>query len=165
MDRGVARHQNQSHGRPPKRSRLRGLVAIAMMSSVALGGAAWASSWMTDADLNQTFRGITIDGTYANGLTFRERYGEDGSVDYRESDGRTLTGHWSVVAGAFCTIYTLSGTGGCFRVRRLSANCFTFYFQARSEAEVARPEPGKPAWTARGWRIDQPATCNETPVV
>jgi hypothetical protein len=116
-------------------------------------------AWMGDADIRRAFAGQTIDGHYANGQTFTESYLAGGRIDYREQ-ARTLTGRWSVEAGTFCTIYDTSPTGGCFRVRQLSANCYEFYFVARDESEaVARP--GKPSWTARGWHNDKRSTCEE----
>lgn len=141
------------------------LLAAFAAGLAALPAATFADDWMDDAALRRTFGGVTIDGVYASGLTFREQYMASGNLDYRESGGRTLHGHWSVVSGTWCTIYTVSNTGGCFKVRRISANCYEFYFQTRTEAEAARPDPGKPSWTARAWLIGPPPTCREAPVV
>jgi hypothetical protein len=121
--------------------------------------------WMSADALRATFTPAVIEGVYANGLSFREDYRTDGSLDYSEAGGRALTGRWSVVADTFCTIYTTSGTGGCFRVRQVGANCYEFYFQARTEAEAAAPDPGKPSWTARAWLASRAPTCREAPVV
>ena len=46
---------------------------------------------------------------------------------------RECGGHWSVASGTFCTIYDDDPTGGCFRVQKTGANCFEFYFVARTE--------------------------------
>ena len=50
-----------------------------------------------------------------------------------------MTGRWSVVADTFCTIYDGSKTGGCFRVRRVSANCYEIigrYYNARYQTNI-----------------------------
>jgi len=112
---------------------------------------------MSEADLDATFRGQSIDGHYDDGDTFQETYRADGSVSYRDTR-RTSGGKWSVQAGTFCTIYDGDPAGGCYRVRRQSENCFEFFFVARTEAE-ARRDPRKPAWTARGWFSGKPSTC------
>ncbi len=135
------------------------------LGAIALSLAARADDWMGDSELRQTFAGATIDGVYASGLTFREQYMATGKLDYREAGGRTLNGHWSVVSGTWCTIYTVSNTGGCFKVKRVSANCYEFHFQTRTEEEARQPEPGVPSWTARAWLVGPQPTCSEAPVV
>lgn len=113
--------------------------------------------WMTDADLTATFAGRDIAGEYENGDAFQETYAADGSVRYADAH-RASSGKWSVRAGTFCTIYDDDPAGGCYRVRKASANCFEFHFVARTEEE-AGTAPGKPAWTARGWFPGKPKTC------
>lgn len=116
-------------------------------------------TWMTGSALRAAFAGKTLDGHYANAVTFTESYLSNGRIDYREP-GRALAGRWSVEAGTFCTIYDTSATGGCYRVRQMSANCFEFYFVARDEAEV-NVRPGRPSWTARAWYSDARSTCQD----
>ncbi len=116
--------------------------------------------WMNEKQLKGVFAGQLVHGHYANGLTFKERYEDNGRVDYRET-GLRHSGRWSVTAGTFCTIYDDNRSGGCFRVRRHSANCFEFYFVARTEAQAEVPDRGKPAWTARAWIADKASTCTE----
>lgn len=120
--------------------------------------------WMPADELAQTFRGVAIDGVYEDGRKFSEHYLDDGSLSYEEGPRQT-SGYWSITAGTFCTIYRGDSSGGCYRVARIGANCFEFYFVARTEAQVRRREDGKPGWTARGWKKTQPATCVETPTV
>jgi hypothetical protein len=125
-----------------------------------------ATFWMSADQLARAFTGAEITGTYADGRTFDERYDADGSLVYLEHEPRReLTGHWSIVSGRFCTIYATSGTGGCFRVRQNGRNCFEFYFETRTEAEMRGAKPGTPSWTARAWRTDASATCNGEPSV
>ncbi len=117
------------------------------------------AGWMSDERLVATFAGRSIDGAYENGDAFHESYAAGGSVTYRDGR-RTSRGKWSVRAGTFCTIYDDDPSGGCYRVRQESENCFEFHFVARTEVEAER-DPRKPDWTARGWFPDKPSTCVE----
>jgi hypothetical protein len=138
---------------------LAGFAAIATQASAA-------EFWMTGDELRQTFSAAVIEGQYVDGRTFREQYAAGGSLDYKESSQvRNWSGRWSIVRGRFCTIYDNFGTGGCFRVRRVSFNCFEFFFDTRTVEEARRSTLSRPTWTARAWRVDQPATCEERPLV
>lgn len=145
--------------------RLTSLVAVAcaavgLVAQVAAGG----EFWMEGEELKETFSGVTIDGHYSDGRYFTERYGRDMALQYSEGP-REVSGHWSVISGAFCTIYENDPAGGCFRVVRVGANCFEFYFVTRSEEEAEAGEFGKPGWTARGWVKGRRSTCQEEPIV
>jgi hypothetical protein len=131
---------------------------------VLVGHAAATTKWMTDSDIRAAFAGVTIEGIYASDMTFVESYAADGRIEYTEQR-RKMTGNWSVVNAQFCTIYDMAATGGCFRVVRLGDNCFEFYFQSRDEKTAAEPDPGKPSWTAQGWRKGEKPTCKEQPAV
>lgn len=156
----------------PLRSRP-ALLACAALGTIALvfaNGAAFARAmgpfWMSENALQNAFSGAEITGTYSDGRTFNEKYDRTGALVYTEHEpSRHLTGSWSIVRGLFCTIYDNSGTGGCFRVHRASANCFEFYFETRTEEEARKSTPRNPSWTARAWRIDQVATCDGDPSV
>lgn len=140
-------------------------VAILLLALMTTGTAAQRlASWMSDEEIKQAFAGVAIDGVYVDGLTFTEAYAEAGGIVYRDPR-KALTGRWSIVNQSFCTLYDSVITGGCFKVARHSANCFEFYFLTSSEAEAAKPEPGRPSWTARGWNKAKPATCDEKPAV
>lgn len=137
-----------------------GLVAVAAPGFAEMqgGGADGQATegFMAEADIRAALGGQAIDGHYRNGRTFSESYAADGRISYRD-DYRASGGRWSLVNGAFCTIYDGDPSGGCFRVRRSGANCFEFYFVARTEEEAKAPR--KPDWTARGWRSDAKSTC------
>lgn len=121
---------------------------------------------MSNERLQAAFSGQTILGQYADGRAFREQFATDGSLDYVEkAPPRHLRGHWSIIKQRFCTIYANSGTGGCYRVRQVSDNCFEFYFEWRTEAEVRQSTPRQPTWTARAWRSTHISTCEERPMV
>ncbi|MCB1521438.1 MAG: hypothetical protein KDJ37_12800 [Hyphomicrobiaceae bacterium] len=118
---------------------------------------------MSEADMRGAFAGITLEGRYGNGRPFSESYGRDGRIAYSER-GRVVGGRWSLENGAFCTIYDRDPTGGCYRVKRVGANCYEFYFIARTE-EQARHDPRAPSWTARGSVTGQAGSCAEESTV
>jgi hypothetical protein len=120
--------------------------------------------WMDDTALRAAFSGKTIQGNYASGKPFTETYKADGSIDYSEQSV-AYHGHWSLQAGAFCTIYHSDPTGGCFQVRQVSTNCYEFYFVTRTEAEAAGRELSRPAWTARAAVSDRDETCSDKPSI
>lgn len=139
-----------------------GRTTLAMVVIVGtLAGAVPAApaplDWMAETEITDTFKGRSIDGHYDDGDAFHEVFGADGRVSY--SDARRQSGgRWSVESGTLCTIYDDDPAGGCYRVRRESENCYEFYFVARTEYEVQQG-PRKPAWTARGWLVEEPSTC------
>ena len=135
-------------------------AALATTSSIA------SDLWMTNERLRAAFAGQTIVGQYVDGREFRETYTADGSLDYADqARARRLTGHWSIIEHRFCTIYRGDTSGGCFRVHQASANCFEFYFETRTEAEVRGSTLRNPTWTARAWRENRISTCEERPLV
>ncbi|MDX2257788.1 MAG: hypothetical protein NW205_02620 [Hyphomicrobiaceae bacterium] len=131
-------------------------VAALMFASPSLA----APTWMTEQDIASAFSGVTIDGEYADGRRFTERYNKDKSLNYQEGP-MEIDGYWSVTAGTFCTIYADDATGGCYRVTRVGQNCYEFYFVTRTEEEAASRPSDKPSWTARGWHQGEPASCRE----
>jgi len=135
------------------------IVACAMatfMPAVAIGES--EPVWLQDAEIASALAGKTIDGRYASGRAFSERYDRDGRLQYME-DGATIGGRWSVTAGTLCTIYDADPAGGCFRVARVSANCFEFFFAARTEE--AAPGGATPQWTARGSVNGEASACQD----
>jgi len=121
--------------------------------------------WLSGPEIMAQFKGTTIDGRYASGKAFTERYAADGRLSYTEP-GLALGGHWSVTEGTLCTIYDYDATGGCYRVARVDANCYEFYFVSRTEAAAPGPPGGgKPSWTARGALQGKPSACRDAPSV
>jgi hypothetical protein len=133
---------------------------VLILASTAASAAGDAGVWLPDADITRALAGKTIEGRYANGRAFTERYLTDGRVEYIEN-GRAIGGHWAVTAGTLCTIYDTDPAGGCFRVSRSSANCFEFYFAARTEETAPGPEGSSPQWTARGSVSGDSAACQD----
>jgi hypothetical protein len=144
-------------------------VALGLVSAVSpetLRADSDRPFWMSADALHQTFSGQAITGNYSDGRTFDESYAAAGRLVYTEHEPpRRQTGHWSIVNDRFCTIYDTSSSGGCFRVHQVSANCFEFYFETRTEEEARRSTPRNPTWTARAWRVDAVPTCDGKPTV
>ena len=130
-----------------------------------------ADHWMTEAAMRSAFIGKTLDGHYGNGVTWTESYVENGRLDYRESRRRAV-GNWHFRGHVFCTFYDpplqhppLSG--GCWTAIKASANCYEFYLAGLApEPPFIDDLPGMALrWNARGWRNDEPSTCNDKPSV
>jgi hypothetical protein len=132
-------------------------LAIGLLASLP---ASALTSWMNEGGLNQALSGKTIEGHYSDGATFTESYGGDGRLRYQD-DKRETQGRWSIHAGSFCTIYDYDPSGGCYRVHKVSENCFEFYFAARTVEQAQGGASDKPSWTARGWVKGTASTCAE----
>lgn len=153
--------------------RLAGFLLLA--GAAITGGAGRAPAldppWMSEAAMREAFIGRTLDGHYGNGVTWTETYLENGRLDYREPT-RSAVGNWYFRGHVFCTFYDAPPpmpplNGGCWTTLKVSANCYEFYLAGLT------PDPpyedGAPGmaqrWNARGWRADQPSTCQEKPSV
>ncbi|MFA7305780.1 MAG: hypothetical protein WC026_03825 [Hyphomicrobium sp.] len=144
---------------------LAGFVATAAYFCVGtLGAVPSRPVWLNDGEILSQFKDGTVDGRYASGKAFTERYAADGRVTYQEP-GMTLAGHWSVTEGTLCTIYDDDASGGCYRIVQVDSNCYEFYFVSRTEAAAPGPPEGKPAWTARGSLQGKPSACRDQPSV
>ncbi len=121
------------------------LAAIAVLAPVQ----ARAGDWLSNAEIEKALKGQTLEGMYATGRRFTERYYTDGRLDYSE-DGLSMKGRWSATADTLCTIYDNNPSGGCYRVAPSGKNCLEFYFVSRDEAAAPGPPDKKPDWTARG---------------
>lgn len=144
----------------PSQFAITGFAALVAAAVTAVPASADFVSWMNETDINRAFSGKTIDGHYSDGGTFIESYTSDGRISYQDQR-RQQAGRWSVRSGTFCTIYDIDPTGGCYRVHKVSENCFEFYFAARTEEQAEKGPDDKPSWTARGWVKDVPSTCAE----
>jgi hypothetical protein len=135
-----------------------------VLALIALVAAAAANDeptrWLPGRDIAQALGGKTLEGRYANGRAFTERYLDGGRIEYFDN-GATLGGRWSIQAGTLCTIYDTDPAGGCFRVSRSGTNCFEFYFVARTEDAAPGPQGSQPSWTARGSVSGEPNTCHD----
>jgi hypothetical protein len=136
------------------------LAVLALTAVAQARGEGVPTAWLTGTEISNAIAGKTLEGRYANGRAFTERYGPDGRVEYFD-DGRTIGGRWSVTVGTLCTIYDNDPAGGCFRVSRVSENCFEFYFASRTEETAPGPDDARPHWTALGSVRGEASTCQE----
>ena len=132
------------------------LLWALFISVFSIAQAGSADIWMSDVELKTTFAGKTVAGRYPNGRGFIETYHIGGRVQYRDEQ-RRVSGRWSITGRSFCTIYDKEASGGCYSVRRMSDNCYEFYFISRTD--TASPNSDKLSWTAQAWLSDQPSTC------
>ncbi len=143
--------------------RFTGAMVLGFLLAIGLGhppATALAKEWLSATEIESGLGGKTLEGMYATGQRFTERYLSGGQLEYVES-GVLVTGHWSVTAGTLCTIYDTDPAGGCYRVARSGSNCYEFYFVSRSEAAAPGPPDVKPDWTARGAVDGQLDACKE----
>lgn len=136
------------------------LVTVAGVTGICRASLA-GSAWLAPDEISAALAGKTLEGRYASGKAFTERYAADGRVEYSESGGISTGGHWSITAGTFCTIYDGDASGGCYRVSRVGRNCFEFYFITRTEEAAARRAGEAPSWTARGAVSGETTACED----
>jgi hypothetical protein len=129
------------------------------------------AQWMSEEGMRSAFIGKTLDGYYGSGLKWTETYSADGRLDYREGDRQAL-GRWHFRSHVFCTFYDPPSprpplSGGCWTTLKTGANCYEFYLAGLSpEPPFSDDAPGSgQRWNARGWRKDEPSTCDEKPSV
>ena len=91
-------------------------------------------------------------------MTWSETYRADGTLAYADTM-RAMTGSWMVRGAAFCTFYEKGSEGGCWSLRRTSANCYEFRAAKPQGVAKATPPVG-PSWAALGWLRDKPSTCS-----
>jgi hypothetical protein len=140
------------------------VLATSLFASEPVRAVQAGVNWLTADEIMQQFNDATVDGRYASGKAFTERYSAGGQLTYTEH-GLTLGGHWSITDGTLCTIYDYDASGGCYRVTRVDTNCYEFYFASRTE-EAAPGAPGsKPRWTARGALQGKASACKDEPSV
>lgn len=136
-------------------------VLIAGLAAQGLQAAPAESGWLSADEISAALSGKTLEGRYASGRAFTERYKADGRVEYSEAGGMAAGGHWSITAGTFCTIYDGDTSGGCFLVARVGRNCFEFYFTTRTEEDALRRGADDPSWTARGSVAGEATSCED----
>jgi len=132
-------------------------VTIATISVLAWSTAEAGQS-MAAAEIETTFRGITLDGVYNDGSFFSETYFDNGTIRYHDALGAD-SGDWWVRGNMFCTFYEMQ-QGSCFFVVREGDNCFTFFKPERGPGGEIVP---RESWTSRGWNREHKATCVKPP--
>jgi hypothetical protein len=112
---------------------------------------------MQGPEIIATFEGKTVHGVYADGTPVRETYAIGGNINYWDPVYGHRSGKWSVVNHLFCTFYE-DMAGACFRIERVSENCFDYLAEASSEQEALTP-PGMRRYTARASVEGRRPTC------
>lgn len=119
-------------------------------------------AWLTGDAIRATFAGQPVSGVYPDSRFWSEAIGADRTTDYREG-GKHWRGEWWVTDREFCFAYPPPGLGGCFRVTRISANCFELYDFSSNAAKAEEPPDMANLWNGRMWLSAQPTTCEERP--
>jgi hypothetical protein len=144
------------------------LLAVAAL----LGAPRLASAnarWMSEAAMRADFIGGTLQGFYRDGRTWVASYAGSGRYEVREGE-RHAVGIWYFRGQAFCFHYGPPHwplLERCGAVAKLSANCYQFHFVfPGSGPEPPREEDFRPlpVWSSRGWRQQEPSTCEEKPI-
>jgi hypothetical protein len=121
------------------------------------------SAWMTGDAIRQEFSGKGLAGHYPSGAPWTELIRTDGTTDYREGP-KHWQGKWWATSQEFCFSYPAPGNGGCFRVVRVSTNCFELYDYTDNK-NLETPPTEADRWNGRFWFADHPTTCEERPTV
>ena len=108
------------------------------------------------------FSGKNLSGIYPTGRPWSEDIFADGTTDYREPEVRR-PGKWWLTSLEFCFSYPQPGEGGCFRVVKISSNCYELYDFSSHFGRLDAPPRLKGAWNGRMWRLEAPSTCQDQP--
>ncbi len=120
--------------------------------------------WMSGDEITATFKGEGLAGLYPSNRSWTETIRSDGTTDYREG-GNHWQGTWWVRDREFCFSYPPPGMGGCFRVTRISANCYELYEFTQPTGSDETPPYIADLWNGRMWRTSSPTTCEARPSV
>ncbi len=121
-------------------------------------------AWMQGEEIRSAFAGRPLAGIYPSERTWSEHVHADGTSDYVEGEKR-WRGEWWVEAREFCFSYPPPGLGGCFRVTRISPNCFELYEVGSGQGQAEEPPNLANQWNGRMWHADRPTTCEARPSV
>ncbi|HRD76769.1 MAG TPA: hypothetical protein PK264_12680 [Hyphomicrobiaceae bacterium] len=136
-----------------------GAVAIAAFGARAQDQSGQS---MSGAEIQAEFVGRRLAGIYPHGTVWSETVVKDGTTDYLERGVRNA-GRWRIEGNLFCFSYARLLAGGCFEVIRLSPNCFDLY--AWPSLAAPTDAPRRKSYNGKMWLADQPATCDDKPIV
>lgn len=120
-------------------------------------------AWMTGDEIKSAFSDQKLAGMYPSNRLWSETIRGDGTSDYREAEKHWM-GEWWVETREFCFRYPPPGVGGCFRVTRVSENCYELYEFSGPERHEETPPFVGDRWNGRMWHADRPTTCEARPV-
>lgn len=142
------------------------VLAVAVAAAIpASAGAEESRSgliWMPGTEISDAFSGKALAGIYPSDKIWAEAIHGDGTTDYREGPNN-WKGRWWTTAREFCFEYPPPGEGGCFRVVRISVNCFELYDFTSTHGRAEEPPNLADVWNGRMWYADKPTTCEERP--
>jgi hypothetical protein len=144
--------------------RLSCALALCLIVSASHAEDELVRHWMAADAIRAEFSGKSLAGIYPSGVSWSEDIATDGTTDYRENQIRR-PGQWWLTALEFCFSYLPPGVGGCFRVVKMSANCYEIYEFSSEFGRRDAPPRQKGAWNGRMWRTEAPTTCEEKPSV
>jgi hypothetical protein len=125
-------------------------------------------NWMSQEAMRAELIGKTIDGHYRSGLNWRITIFEDGRFEHYHERVHKIPGRWFFRGTVVCSSPEPSSwhyTIGCWSVIKVGANCYE-YFRVRVLGEEPIEDASRDAmWSARGWRQDEPATCEQAPPI
>ena len=151
---------------------MRVMPFVVMLVALTTFGVAPASSeddrsglaWLSGEEIRSRFAGKPLAGLYPSQRQWAETIHKDGTTDYREGINH-WQGQWWISGREFCFSYPPPGVGGCFRVTRISANCYELYeIESGAGRDEAPPDIAN-LWNGRMWLADKPTTCEARPSV
>jgi len=142
------------------RTHIRWLALLALTGWVATDASRADLPFLSEKAVRTEIVGRTLTGYYVDGQPWTETYLPDTGISYQDRL-YSWSGTWSFEGSAFCTFYNQRANGGCWLVRKISANCFEFYIASGGLLEEQLPDATRDVghWTARGWRTDARSTC------
>lgn len=148
------------------RERIVAVVAFILAASVSAVAQDDRSGlvWMTGPEIREAFSGQSLAGLYPSERSWTELIRVDGTSDYREGANH-WQGQWWIRDREFCFTYAPPGVGGCFRVTRISSNCYELYEFASPLGGDETPPNIANLWNGRMWHADRPTTCENRPSV
>lgn len=135
-------------------------ATLTVTSIVAAADEPVSTAWMNADAIRSEFSGKALAGVYPGGKTWAEDIFDDGKTDYREA-GVRRPGQWWTTKLEFCFSYPEPGVGGCFRISKVSANCYELYDYSSEFGRAEVPPPGKGSWNGLMWRAQTQHTCED----
>ncbi len=111
---------------------------------------------MNSAEILAALPGMTMTGSYADGVKFTETYHSGQRRSAYQDDRGSDTGNWFEKDGLFCTFY-VSLQGACFKVVRTGANCYEYYVAEGQDGIKSEPDAH---WNSVGWDQAKPSSCD-----
>jgi hypothetical protein len=145
------------------------LFASVPMLAAALAGSGTRAEdrWMSEEAMRADFVGKPLRGYYHNHAPWEAVFHAGGRYEYRGLRGQALGG-WYFRGRVFChQIGPPYMDLSCGAATKISANCYEFHVvdlgpKGTLDEGDFRP---RPFWHSRGWREDEPSTCEARPSV